>query len=291
MSGRYDAAGRREDRRERGDPGGTPSADVIGRTLEQAGLDDVTLHLFDELPSTNVWLEDNLAAIEAPRALCAADRQSAGRARRERRWVSGPGNVSLSLLSRPAGQPSRLAPLSLVTGIAVASVLRETTGLDVLVKWPNDIVLDGSKLGGLLATMQSRPDRSHGETGNVVISGIGLNLVHDERLAALGMGATSLAAGGATPPDRDVLLGRLAARVFASHERFVQEGWAAFADDWRKLDWLDGREIDVHGPDGTERALATGVHGDGALRVRIGGSERALYSGDVSVRPRKGNAS
>ena len=261
---------------------------MIERELHAAGLDDVALHLFDELPSTNAWLEENLAAIEAPRALCAADRQSAGRARRERGWLSGSGNVSLSLLSRPPGEPSRLAPLSLVTGVAVASVLRETSGLDVLVKWPNDIVLDGAKLGGLLATMQPRPDRSRGEAGNVVISGIGLNLVRDERLAALGMGGTSLAASGATLPDRDVLLGRLALRVFASHERFLQDGWAAFADEWRELDWLDGREIDVHGPNGTERALATGVHDDGALRVRIGGTERALYSGDVSVRPRRG---
>ena len=266
-----------------------PAADVIERTLREGAIEGVALHLFDELPSTNCWLEENLERIEAPRALCAADRQSAGRARRERGWVSECGNVALSLLTHLPAEPSRFASLSLVTGVAVASVLRERTALEVRLKWPNDIVLDGAKLGGLLATMRPRRSPSaSGEPRLALVSGIGLNLVHDERLAALGIGGTSLEAVGASAPARDELLGHLAVSVFGHHERFLEEGWAGFADEWRELDWLAGQSVDVHGPDGVERGLALGVHEDGALRVRIDGRERALYGGEVSVRPRKG---
>ena len=267
-----------------------PTATIIAGELRAAGVDGVALHLFDELPSTNRWLEARIPLAAERRALCAADLQSAGLARRGRSWVSVAGNVALSLLERLPAPPARLTGLSLVTGIAVAAVLRESGVSDVRIKWPNDIVVDGAKLGGLLATMQACPEPSATVPCTAVVSGIGLNVVHDERVAALGIGGTSLEALGVRleardKSGRDALLGRIAARVFVEHARFLATGWASFADEWAALDWLAGRDVDVLGTTGTERARAIGVNADGALRVRVGVVERLLYGGEVSVRP------
>lgn len=282
-----------------------PSSAVIGAELRAADIADVALHLFDELPSTNRWLETHVGRVDEPRVLCAVDLQSAGAGRRGRGWVSARGDVACSLLERLPIAPAQLSGLSLVTGIAVANALRESSGLDVRIKWPNDLVVDGAKIGGLLTWIQARPETEAlveagaGEPGvatalvvadgdrprTVVISGIGINVAHDARLATLGIGGTSLETLGAAAVERDALIGRIAARVFAAHARFVREGWAAFADAWCPLDWLVGREIDILGKTGTERARALGVNADGALRAETGGVERVLYGGEVSVRP------
>ena len=260
-----------------------PAADVIAARLAETGLDDVALHLFDELPSTSRWLEERLETLGAGPALCATDLQSAGSGRRGRTWVSVRGNVALSLYERLPLPPEALGGLSLASGIAVANTLRETSGLDVRIKWPNDLVVDGAKVVGLLTSVRALSVPS-GTAATAVVSGIGINLRRDERVASLGIGGGSLEALGVELPDRDALIGDVAARVLAAHARFVREGWDGFADEWPALDWLAGREIDVHGVTGRERVRALGVDRDGSLRVGTAEGERTLHGGEVSIR-------
>lgn len=127
--------------------------------LARAGFEGVSLHLFDELPSTSRWLEERACerAETISPSLCATDLQSDGSGRRGKGWVSLPGNVAMSLLERVSTPIGELSGLSLVTGIAVAEVLRETTGIDVAIKWPNDLLVGSAKIGGLLTNVQACP--------------------------------------------------------------------------------------------------------------------------------------
>ena len=184
----------------------TPSRDAVA---EAFGADSPpTLHLFDELPSTSRWLETRAAegvagdvAHGEPPVLCAVDLQSAGHGRRGKRWVSVTGNVAVSLLEHLPLVLAGLGGLSLVTGIAVADVLEEEAGREVRIKWPNDVLVDGAKLGGLLIGVQPCDAHAPDAPCTRVVTGIGLNVVRDPRVDALGIGGTSLEALGADAVD------------------------------------------------------------------------------------------
>ena len=308
---------------------GTPDASGIARALADAGHADVAVHGFDELASTNAWLVERTATDEAGGgtvggpgpALCVADSQVRGSGRRGRGWRSVPGDVTFSLRRRFASPPARLAPLGLVTGVAVARALRAATGLDVRLKWPNDLLLDGSKLGGLLVESRSGAGRGAGTgagaagAGCSVVGGVGVNLVGADARGAGGPGGpggsggapiATLGAHGVVPGRRDALVVAIAASVLDAWARFDEEGWAVFEDDWRALDALAGRAVRVHegaprvdgaGSDGAGSdgdgggahfdGVARGVDGGGALRVeRADGRVATVHAGDVSVRPR-----
>ena len=187
-----------------------------------------------------------------------------------------------------------------MTGVAVARTLRAVTSLDVRLKWPNDLLLGGSKLGGLLIE-----SRSSGGDGCTAIGGIGINLIAADgrgagapgnvaRVATLG----SDGSGGAVPIARDALAAAVAAGVLDAWARFDEGGWMAFDGQWRSLDALAGRGVRVHegappvsgAPDGDGPhfdGVARGIDAGGALLVeRDDGRTVAVHAGDVSVRPR-----
>lgn len=272
----------------------SPDVAFIERGLAAAGRSGVAVHGFDELASTNAWLAARMVAGETGPALCVTDSQVRGSGRRGRGWVSLPGDVTFSL-RRPFGlAPARLAPLGLVTGIAVAEALRGFTDLDVLLKWPNDLLLASSKLGGLL--VESR--------AGAAVGGIGINLLAGGPADAAGRAAAGIAClgeHGVAPAERDALVVAVAAAVLGCWERFDEEGWAVFGERWRALDALEDRAVRVY--EGAPPAIAPaagttadtpftdgtarGVDGGGALRVeRADGSLFTVHAGEVSVRPR-----
>ena len=266
------------------------------------------MHGFGALGSTNAWLAARPDEGDGP-ALCVAHSQTRGTGRRGRVWSSPPGDVTFSLRRRFAAEPARLAPLGLVTGVAVASALRAATSLDVRLKWPNDLVLRGSKLGGLLVESRSGGERGAGTRapGRVVVGGVGVNLI-DAGPRRGDAAAASLGAHGVAASRRDELVATLAASVLDAWARFDEGGWQVFERDWRALDALEGRAVRVHAgaPPGEGRAgedalrddarddgpdrfdgIARGVDGGGALRVeRVDGRTVTVHAGEVSVRPR-----
>ena len=254
-----------------------PDRTVIARALAGAGGAEVAVHAFEELPSTNAWLADR--AFDAD-ALCIADSQVRGAGRRGRGWRSRPGDLTLSVRRRFTSTPERLAPLALVTGISVARTLRDVASLDVMLKWPNDLVLAGSKLGGLLVEAR----------GGAAVGGIGINLLPGPA------DGTSLGDHGVPARARDELAGAIAARLLGDWARFDEEGWSVYAAGWQALDALAGRTVNVHegaplvdsavASDAVWSGVARGLDADGALRVqRPDGTVRSVHAGDVSVRP------
>ena len=269
-------------------------ATSISNELEKADVGPVELHLFDELDSTSVWLREKFIGTSAKQNsadtsshLCATHWQTAGIARRGKTWQTKPGNITFSLLSNTHTPAKDLLGLSLVTGVGVANCLQAEAGLSVQLKWPNDVLVNDVKLGGLLTEISSVSSGKNDSGTCQILTGIGVNFLADPDVLQLGIGATSLEKEGITPSleQRDKLIGQLAASVLLAHQRFYQHGWSVFAERWETLDWLMHKKVSIHSQQSTEQAVACGVNGQGALLVERNGTTYPVYSGDVSIRP------
>jgi BirA family biotin operon repressor/biotin-[acetyl-CoA-carboxylase] ligase len=240
-----------------------------------------------ETGSTN---EDLYAAPSPPpgrvRALY-AEWQLAGRGRRGRRWVAPFGSgLTFSLAWTYAETPADLPALGLAVAVAVAEALERHGANGVRLKWPNDLVVDDRKLGGLLLQL-----KSEGGGPACVVVGVGLNVdlpswAHAGLGEAGGLAPTDLRTTfGASAVSRNELAGTLAGAVAACLAEFGRTGFAACAARWPRLDALAGRRVAVIQGDGRVEGTARGVDPDGALRIDVAGRVERFYSGDVSLRP------
>lgn len=232
------------------------------------------------LDSTNTALLAVIPPKQGVRVLL-AERQQGGRGRLGRPWASPlAANLYLSVDRQFDGGLARLAGLSLVAGIAAAEALREVTGLDIRLKWPNDLWLDGRKLGGLLV----EGGGEHGGPARAVI-GLGLNV---RMPVAFGRDIDQAwidLAARCEPPSRNALAAALLSAWLPALEIFDREGLASFLPRWQALDALAGQRVRVINGNQVWDAEALGLASDGGLRVRDGQGERTVYSGEVSVRP------
>lgn len=234
-----------------------------------------------QIDSTSSELARTADTLPLPRA-CLAEVQTAGRGRRGRRWQTPlAGGIALSFARRFDGGMASLAGLSLVAGLAVLRALADARIDGASLKWPNDIVANGRKLGGILVELGGDalgPCRA--------IVGIGINVrIGTEEGAAIDQPWTDLAslAGGAAP-SRNAVAGRMLARLAEALDVFATAGFAAFEHEYAEHDALRGREVVVIS--GSERwtAIADGVTSRGALRVVRDGRAIEVDSGEVSVR-------
>ncbi|HEX4943574.1 MAG TPA: biotin--[acetyl-CoA-carboxylase] ligase [Usitatibacteraceae bacterium] len=243
----------------------------------------VRLTLLDEVDSTSTHLA-SAAQAGAPSGTCvAAEWQRAGRGRRGRSWQAGLGaSLTFSLLWRFEQGPGHLAGLSLAVAVAVVRALERAGVPGVGVKWPNDLVHDWKKLGGILV-------ETSGETlgPSAAIIGIGINYRLGEALAGrIDQPATDVVSCGGAMPSRNALLAGLLAELVIALERFGRQGFAAFRDDWKARHVYAGRRVTVHAGDKpAQEAQVLDVADDGALVVAFGGRTARLTSAEISLRP------
>lgn len=213
-----------------------------------------------------------------------AERQTAGRGRRGRSWVSPFGcNLYGSMAYSFTQWPPRLTALPLAMAVTLARVV-EAAGLpEVGIKWPNDLHVEGKKLAGIL--METR-----GEAGGScrVVVGVGLNLaLAAEQASTITQPWTGLAAElkarGRAIPSRNALAASLAIELHAALGHFAAHGFAPFAAEWKRRDLLVNRAVTV---DATPPVLGTacGVDADGGLLIDTAQGRIAVHAGDVSVR-------
>lgn len=238
---------------------------------------------FSAVGSTQDVARD-MAHAGAPEGLLVlAEEQTAGRGRYGRRWEAPPGSSLLaSLLLRPTFlPPERAFLLTALAALGIAEAVAQQTGLDVALKWPNDLLVAGRKACGILVELEGQPDRLEW-----ALLGWGLNVNVDFSTdEALSRTATSLAAAAGRPWERLPLLWacleRLEARYEAVRAGREEEVWAG----WRARLSLLGAEVAVATPGETFTGRALDVAPDGALLVRRadGRLERVL-AGDVTLR-------
>jgi len=213
-----------------------------------------------------------------------AEYQTAGRGRRGRAWVAPPGgSICLSLCWSFREVPQDLGALGLVIGVCALRALRELGLEDIRLKWPNDIVVDRKKLGGILIELRAE---SAGPAS--VVIGIGLNVaLGAAALEAIGEilgSAIDLVAAGLQQPSRNAVSAALITQFVQGLLLFEREGLRPFAEEWRDADALRGRQIDVHTMEGVARGLARGIDLHGALVLETPQGVRRFVSGDVTVR-------
>jgi BirA family biotin operon repressor/biotin-[acetyl-CoA-carboxylase] ligase len=243
------------------------------------------LEVFTELESTNRQL---LAAPPPVGRLdvCLAEFQTAGRGRRGRRWSTPLGaGICLSVGWQFAGMPAELAALTLAVGVAVRRALARVANLSIALKWPNDLVVDERKLGGILLELAAE-----GHGGAHVVAGIGLNVALPAALLPTlsdwPRGAIDLrTALGREPPPRALLAAALVNELAELLVDYPSRGFAATRSEWQAADYLRGRVVRVDDVAGALVGTASGIDSDGALLVEIGsGERRRVVAGDVSVR-------
>ncbi len=214
--------------------------------------------------------------------VCLAEYQTAGRGRRGRRWLVPFGSgLCLSLNWCFREPPAAMSALSLAAGVAVLRALARLSCSGLTLKWPNDLLHEGRKLGGVLIDLRGDAAATY------VVVGVGLNLRLPEpaRAAAAsdGLEVTDLAALG-PPPARNAAAAALIGELALMLEEFGARGMAAFAEEWRAADALAGRCVRVWSGEQVIEGIARGVDGDGALLLEAGGSQRRIRHGEVSVR-------
>jgi BirA family biotin operon repressor/biotin-[acetyl-CoA-carboxylase] ligase len=243
------------------------------------------IHWLDEVDSTNVYVRD-LARRGAPDGLVAvADHQTAGRGRLDRRWESPPGaNLLASVLLRPACASGDLHLCTGAVASAGADACREVAGVDPVLKWPNDLLVDGAKLAGVLAEAEFA-----GNSLIAVVVGIGINVGWPGPAEA---GGTCLAdlGGTAQPVDRKVLLEHLLGALARRRALLDDgEGRRALAEEVRRRCATLGQEVRVilAGEELTGRATA--IDDAGHLVVETASGPRSVRAGDVvHLRPDQG---
>ena len=204
-----------------------------------------------------------------------ADHQTRGRGRLGRPWTDEPGSALLiSIILRPAAAFRRLPEISLLAGAAVAEAVREESGLPVALDWPNDLLVRGRKVAGILA--ESLPSR---EESAVVILGVGVNVNQTRFPDDLAVRATSLALETGRQFDREKLLRTLLLRLERWYHRWGAEGFAPVREAWRQGSGTLGRRVTVEEGIG---GIAVDLAEDGALIVQTdsGGTIRVL-TGDL----------
>jgi BirA family biotin operon repressor/biotin-[acetyl-CoA-carboxylase] ligase len=215
---------------------------------------------------------------------CLAEYQSAGRGRRGKRWVAPRASgLCLSMNWNHPDAPAALGALSLAAGVAALRALGRLGFAGLALKWPNDIVHDDRKLGGILIDL-----RGEAAGPAYVVVGIGMNVnlpaASRAQLAAEGVDALDLATLG-VPPSRNSLAATLIAELAAALFEFGARGMTAFADEWRAADALAGRVVAVLQGGVVLEGRARGVDEAGALLLEVDGVPRRIVAGDVSVRP------
>jgi BirA family biotin operon repressor/biotin-[acetyl-CoA-carboxylase] ligase len=238
------------------------------------------------IASTNTALLERAGPGSGASEVLLAEYQSAGRGRRGRAWLAPPGGaICLSLSWTFRAVPPDLGALGLVIGVCALRALKALGAQGGSLKWPNDLLLNERKLGGVLIDLRA-------ESGGpaYVVIGIGLNVVLGEALlrtiAQAGLPATDLAGAGLARASRNRVAAALIGACLRGLVGFEREGLKSFLEEWRSADALRGRPVEVRTVEGTtSRGLARGIDVHGALIVETPQGVRRVISGDVTVRP------
>ncbi|MFH1690619.1 MAG: biotin--[acetyl-CoA-carboxylase] ligase [Candidatus Eisenbacteria bacterium] len=246
-----------------------------------------TVHHLRSVDSTSNVLRSLAADGAAAGTVVLADEQDAGRGRTGRKWYSPDGlGVWMSVLLRSEMSAERLAPLSIAAAVSLAEALRILAGLNVRVKWPNDLLVDGRKLGGLLVESAQMA----GESVQSAVLGIGLNVGLDESdlpPELVGVATSLRIELGRSVTRLEVLRATLPA-LEECFDRFEREGIAGFRERWRGLSSTLGREVTIT-PGAAAGSAVSGTVTDlsesGALVLEDAeGGRQDIWFGDITLR-------
>ena len=239
-----------------------------------------TIDYHSLIGSTNDRAKE-LAAEGAPEGvLVVAEHQASGRGRKGRTWFSAPGDgICLSMILRPSMNPSEASRITLMTAVALAETVADLTGLPVRIKWPNDILVRGRKLSGILTEMSMEMDRV-----DYVVVGVGINVnsPSDHFPPEVRDIASSLSIETGGPLSRVELVRRFLERFESCYGLITRKGFPAIMKRWKDLSDIIGRDVAVDLIGTRIRGRVEDVDDDGVLVLRDpAGDLHRVISGDV----------
>jgi BirA family biotin operon repressor/biotin-[acetyl-CoA-carboxylase] ligase len=247
----------------------------------ETGFETVPIRWFDELDSTNAEARRLAEAGEAGPLWIAAHRQTQGRGRRGRAWETAQGNLAATLLVSPDGPPAEAAQLSFVAAFAVRAMARDYVPAELLkFKWPNDLLLAGRKLSGVLLESGRRADG-----GLWLAIGVGVNLAAYPEATELP--ATSIAAQlrpeRSAAPSPEAALDALSEKMVKRISAWTRSGFEIWRTEWLKGAAGIGGSCVARLAEGRSlEGIAEGMDEDGALLLRLASGEvRRITAGDV----------
>lgn len=266
-------------------PGGV---ELLDEASIRAGLDGPVLGLLQELQlletvdSTNAEALRRIAAGGGPGLVCSAELQTAGRGRRGRAWVSPYArNIYLSLVWEYHEGAAALEGLSLAVGVAVARALAQQGLPPLQLKWPNDLLFNGAKLGGVLLEMAG--DAS----GRCqVVIGVGINVAMPPAAAqAIDQAWTDLTTvAGGQAPGRNAVVANLLNELLPLVASFASTGFAPWREAWMGLDAFADTPVVLLSGEQRQAGVARGVDERGALQLETTLGLRPIYGGEISLR-------
>lgn len=241
---------------------------------------DIKLHYFSEIDSTNKQARELAESGALEGEIVIAEQQTRGRGRLGRSWVSPPFlNLYLSIILRPKLPPAHAAQITLMAAVALADTVARFAPDPPAIKWPNDILLRGKKLAGILTESSITAERV-----NYVILGLGVNLNFPHALMpdVIRQHATSLMECAGKTVSREAFLGRLIHDLDRCYGILGEAGFDAIAPQWEARFNFHGRRVRVEMGDEALAGVARGIDRDGALIVEgEGGQCHRVVAGDV----------
>jgi len=243
--------------------------------------ENTILEVHSLIDSTNDYLMRRLPNQLTQGQVCLAEYQSAGRGRRGRQWISPFGSqIYLSMYWYLEQGLSAAMGLSLVTALAVSDAIKLHCGVQVQLKWPNDIYLDGVKLAGILIDLEGQAlEPSHS------VIGIGLNLSMPEKSAAeIDQRWTDLQSHSANKLDRNELSAQLISCLWQRLEQHNEHGLNSMLDEWHGLDIYLNKRVKLLTGERVTQGICRGINNQGALLLEVNGQINPVYGGEVSLR-------
>jgi BirA family biotin operon repressor/biotin-[acetyl-CoA-carboxylase] ligase len=235
--------------------------------------------VFDELDSTNTYGKGIAREGKGDGTLVLALTQTSGRGRLGRTWVSdGTSSLTFSLVLKPRFPVAKSGLLSIAAGIAVADGLHELAGLRPTCKWPNDVLIKGMKVCGILSEIL------HGDGGEyTVILGIGVNVNQNHFPGELARTATSLIRETSQQWNRDDVLSSIVKHLNKWYDVLNSHNYELVTEAWKWISPMIGTSVvvDQHGI--VVRGTVKTLNDDGSLLLSTDGEDISIYAGDVTI--------
>ena len=267
----------------------------LAQTIELLDIDRINQSINDEVrngisrieisfitESTNQYLMGKLPQDNIHGHIILAEYQSAGRGRKDNRpWISPlAAGIYLSIGWHFNAYPESFTALSLSTGVAVSRALKNTGIEGISLKWPNDIIANDRKLGGIL--IESRGIT----TGHCdVVLGIGINIQFPSHIrSTIDQPYTDLTELGVKLPSRNNLAGMIISETLFMLNQFNTYGFSKIIEEWRRLDYFIGKDATIVLPDRTLTGRVLGIEDNGMLIMSVNGKKKQFTSGELSLR-------
>ncbi|MBU1006140.1 MAG: biotin--[acetyl-CoA-carboxylase] ligase [Candidatus Omnitrophica bacterium] len=236
------------------------------------------IYSYKEASSTNDIAYGMAVSGEREGAVVVAEYQTSGRGRLGRKWVSPGGKGAyFSIILRPDILPREISAITLLVSLAVAKAVRGITGLPAFIKWPNDILINGKKVCGILTELNGETDKV-----NFIITGIGINI--NTKVELLPEGASSLAAEKGVAVDRLELVKAILRNIDKYYKIFNGGDTAAIIKEYKKLSAVLDRQVQINYHNKLMSGHVVDVDKEGALILRLdSGFNERILAGDVTM--------